>query len=102
MQFVINLERFSTRNLPKASPASREQAQEELDTAYAAALAVPRDPNPRSGEPTAAGLKATEEAWQELFEQWMHFVPVAYPGLFQDEAATELLRLRIHQVKRAS
>ncbi len=101
-QFVINLERFSAGTLPKASPASRQLAQQELHAAYTAALAVPRDLNAPFGEPTTKGLKTTEAAWQELFAQWMQFVPIAYPGLSQDAAATELLRLRIHQVKKAS
>jgi len=101
-QFVINLERFSTGKLPQASPAIRQQAQRDLDAAYAAALAVPRDPNASFGNPTVNGLKATQAAWQELFEQWMLFVPVAFPNLSQDAAATELLRLRIHQVRKAS
>jgi TPR repeat protein len=101
-QFVINLERFRTGKLPKASPASRQLAQQQLDAAYAAALAVPRDPNARFGDPTVNGLKATQAAWEKLFEQWMLFAPVAFPHLSQDAAATELLRLRIHQVKKAS
>jgi len=101
-QFVINLERFSTGKLPKASPASRQQAQRELDTAYAAALAVPRDPNAPFGNPTVNGLKATQTAWEKLFEQWMLFVSVAFPDLSQDAVKAELLRLRIHQVKKAS
>jgi hypothetical protein len=101
-QFVINLERFSTGKLPKTSPASRHLAQRELDAAYAAALAVPRDPKAPFGNPTVKGLKASQAAWEKLFEQWMLFVPVAFPDLSQDAVATELLRLRIHQVKKAS
>ncbi len=101
-QFVINLERFSTGKLPKASPADRQLAQRELDAAYAAALAVPRDPNAPFGNPTVNGIKATQGAWETLFEQWMRFVLVAFPDLSPDAAATELLRLRIHQVKKAS
>jgi hypothetical protein len=101
-QFVINLERFGTGKLPKASPASRQQARQQLDAACAAALAVPRNPNAPFGNPTVDGLKATQAAWEKLFHQWMLFVPIAFPNLSQDAAATELQRLRIHQVKRAS
>jgi TPR repeat protein len=101
-QFVINLERFSSGRLPKASAATRQLAQRELDVTYAAALAVPRDPNAPFGSPTVNGLRATEAAWEQLFEQWMRFVPAAFPNLSEDSAATELLRLRIHQVKKAS
>jgi len=101
-QFVMNLERFSTGKLPRASLATRQRAQQELDAACAAALAQPRNPNAPFGNPTVIGLKATEAAWEKLFKQWMLIVPVAFPDLSQDAAATELLRLRIHQVKRAS
>lgn len=101
-QFVINLERFTKGKLPRASSAIRQQAKRDLDAAYAAALAVPRDPNAPFGGPTVNGIKTTEAAWQELFEQWMRFVPVAFPGLSRDAVATELLRLRIHQLKKAS
>ncbi|MBV9613399.1 MAG: SEL1-like repeat protein [Acidobacteriaceae bacterium] len=101
-QFVINLEHFSTGKLPTASSAVRQLAQRDLDAAYAAALAVPRDPNAPFGQPTVNGIEMTEAAWQELFQQWMLFVPVAFPALSQDAVATELLRLRIHQLKKAS
>jgi hypothetical protein len=101
-QFVMNLEHFSAGKLPDASPASRQQAQQELDAACAAALAVPRDPNAGFRDPTVNGLKKTQAAWEKLFEQWMLFVPVAFPDLSQDAVATQLLRLRIHQVKKAS
>jgi hypothetical protein len=101
-QFVINLEHFSAGHVPKASPAIRQAARRELDAACAAAIALPRDPNAPFGDPTTIGLKTTQAAWQELFEQWMRFTPVAFPGLSQDAVATELLRLRIHQVTRAS
>ena len=101
-QFVINLERFSTGKLPEASPASRQRAQRELEAAYTAALAVPRDPNASFGNPTVQGLKTTQAAWEKLFRQWMRLAPVAFPDLTQDAVATELLRLRIHQIKEAS
>jgi TPR repeat protein len=101
-QFVINLEDFSTGKLPEASSAIRRLAQQELDTAYASALAVPRNPNAPHGEPTADGIRTTEAAWQELFQQWMAFAPVAFPDRSQDAEATKLLRLRIHQLKKAS
>jgi hypothetical protein len=61
---------------------------------------MPLEANGDPAELTPAGLKATEDAWQVLFREWMQFVPVAYPQLSPDPAATELLRLRIHQLKK--
>ena len=105
-QFVINLERFGKGNLPKTTAADRERAERELSAAYDAVKAMPAlDPNEvhvSSAPPTPEGFAATEAAWQALFQEWMRFVPVAYPKLSQDAAATELLRLRIHQLKRAT
>lgn len=102
-QFVINLERFAKGNVPKATPANREQTEEELSAAYGAVQAIPApDPNEAhnfAAPPIPQGFAATEAAWQALFQEWMRFVPVAYPKLSQDAAATELLRLRIHQLK---
>jgi dienelactone hydrolase len=46
------------RKLPKASPASRQLAQRELDAAYTAALAAPRDPNAAFGDPTTIDMPA--------------------------------------------
>jgi hypothetical protein len=101
-QFVINLEHFSSGKLPKAPAATRQRAQRELEAAFAAALAAPRDPNAPFGNPTAIGLKTTQAAWEQLFKQWILFVPVAFPDLSRDAVATELLRLRVHQLKKAS
>jgi len=98
-QFVINLERFAAGKVPKATAADREQAEGQLKVAYDALSAMPLDPN-AVGEPTHEGIKATQDAWQALFRDWMQFVPEAYPELSPDAAATELLRLRIHQIRK--
>ncbi len=79
-QFVINLERFGEGKLPRATAADRDRAERKLSDASGAA----------------------QSAWQSLFQEWMRFVPIAYPNLSQDAAATELIRLRIHQLARAA
>jgi hypothetical protein len=101
-QFVINLERFGKGNLPKTTAADRERVEWELSAAYEAVKAMPApDPN-EVHAPTPEGFAATEAAWQALFQEWMQFVPLAYPKLSRDAAATELLWLRIHQLKRVT
>ena len=40
-QFVINLERLNKGNLPRATAADREHAQQQLDAAYGAVRALP-------------------------------------------------------------
>jgi hypothetical protein len=99
-QFVINLERFGKDNLPRAAAADRERAQQQLDAAYGAVRALRvSDGDAGAALTTQDGYAATEAAWQALFAEWMRFVPVAFPELSRDAAATELLRLRIHQLK---
>ena len=97
-QFVINLQRFASGALPFASMADRDRAGRELGVAYAAAekmqeLAMSMDVIPES-------VAVTERAWKKLLAEWMRFVPVAYPQLSVDAAATELIRLRTHQLRR--
>lgn len=102
-QFVINLERFSKGDLPKATAANREQVDQDLNAAYKAVQAIPApdpdEPHAFAAPPTPQGFAATEAAWKALFDEWMRFVPAAFPKLSQDAVATELLRLRLHQLK---
>ncbi|MFT4114606.1 hypothetical protein [Silvibacterium sp.] len=95
-QFVRNLENFAAGRAPRATPTLRSTAQAQLDKAAKDAATLPDLP----GSYTHEGLIATQQAWQQLFDAWMRFVPVAFPHLPPDDAATELLRLRIHQLKK--
>lgn len=95
-QFVRNLESFASGKVPHATAAQKAEARHQLDEAARNALARPDSP----GEFTHTGIVATQKAWQQLFDAWMRFVPVAFPHLPPDDAATELLHLRMHQLKR--
>ncbi len=104
-QFVINLHRFAAGDLPPATAADRAHAEEQMKAAEAAAQAaapLPGGPNENLGarDPDRESLARTQAAWDALFDAWMRFVPIAYPTLSHDVAATELLRLRIHQLKK--
>ncbi len=101
-QFLINLRRFAAGDLAKATAADRVRAKQQMKAAAAAAAHFTPDANAGPMEPTPASLAATQHAWESLYATWMRFVPVAYPQLSPDAAATELLRLRIHQLKRAA
>ena len=96
-QFLINLQRFASGNLPAASGTDRARAREELENALAAVRSMP--PPATSAEVQPQGVAVTEEAWEQLFAAWLRFLPVASPGLSQNAAATELLRLRTHQLR---
>ena len=101
-QFLINLQRFASGDLPKTTAADRARAERALKTASAKAEDFTPGPDAYSMDPTPQSLAATQRTWQALFKEWMRFVPVAYPHLSPDRAATELLRLRIHQLKKAA
>ena len=106
-QFLINLKRFAAGDLPKATSADRAQAEREVQAAFAAAVEnaqPPNTPNRNLGapDPDKASLGSTQHAWEALFAAWMRFVPIAYPQLAPDSAATELLRLRKHQLQRVA
>ena len=103
-QFLINLRRFAAADLPQATANDLSEAKRQMQAAFAAAedkAQPPGMPNGNLGAPTPdkASLARTQQAWEALFAAWMRFVPVAYPQLSPDAAATELLRLRIHQLK---
>jgi len=101
-QFVINLERFAKGDLPPATAADRERAERQLRQANAAVRAMPVDADVihmGAPLPTQGGYVRTEAAWQRLFAEWMRFAAVAYPEVSKDAVATELLRLRVHQLK---
>jgi hypothetical protein len=72
-QFVINLERLNKGNLPRATAADREHAQQQLDAAYGAVRALPVGDGDAihvgAALPTQKGYAATEAAWQALFAE---------------------------------
>ena len=101
-QFVINLQHFASGRIPPATAAVRERTERALQAAAAAAQNFTPDPQAWSQEPTPTSLAATQQAWQLLYAEWLRFLPLAYPKLSRDAAETELLRLRIHQLKQAT
>ncbi len=103
-QLVINLHRFAAGDLPAASAADRARAEQQLKEASATAEKAAEPPDRLNGDlgapdPDKAGLALTQRAWEALFAAWMRFIPLGSPSLSSDRAATELLRLRIHQLK---
>ena len=99
-QFLIDLQRFASGNLPAASGSDRTRARGELENALAAVRGMPPPAmSVLSSAVQPQGVATTQQAWERLFAEWLKFLPAAYPGLSQDAAATELLRLRTHQLR---
>ncbi len=101
---MIDLRRFAAGDLPRATAADRARAEQQMQASFRAAEEKAQPPNSPNGNlgapaPNKLGLAATQRAWKSLLAAWMRFVPIAYPELSLDVATTELLRLRIHQLK---
>lgn len=104
-QFVTNLLRFASGDLPVAGATERARAERQMLAAESRAVDAapsPGQPNMNLGarDPDKGSLAAVQQSWRALFAAWMGFVPLAYPNLAPDRAATELLRLRIHQLRK--
>jgi hypothetical protein len=88
-QFLINLRRFGSGDIPQAAPLNRQ-----LDTVYRNAIGLAA-----SGTIASDGIQKTEAAWTALRGQWLEFERVAYPGLSPERIRAQLNRLRIHQLE---
>lgn len=101
-QFVINLQRFAAGDVPQAGAAARARAERQMEAAERKAVDAalsPGSPDQRAVDPDKGSLALTQQSWQALFAAWMRFIPLAYPNLSLDQSATELLRLRTHQLR---
>jgi len=93
-QFLINLRRFSTGDVPRTSPREAQDIDQRLNDAYARALA-----KPAAGTVNAGGIQNTESAWVALRKQWISFARVAWPTLPEIDVGAQITRLRAHQLE---
>lgn len=97
-QFLINLKRFASSDVPPVSTTDYPRLERVLDGLYGEIQRSPRSAwqfttvNP-------AGIRTTEEAWRRLLQAWVDFGLVAYPHLGPDRIRAQLTRLRIHQLR---
>jgi hypothetical protein len=88
-QFLINLRRFGSGDIPQAAPLDQK-----LDDIYRNAIGLPA-----AGTIASDGIQKTEAAWTGLRDQWLEFARVAYPGLAPERVQAQVNRLRIHQLE---
>jgi hypothetical protein len=88
-QFLINLRRFGSGDIPQAAPLDRQ-----LDNVYRNAIGLTA-----SRTIASDGIQKTEAAWTALRDQWVDFARVAYPGLSPERIQAQRNRLRIHQLE---
>lgn len=97
-QFLLNLRNFAKGVAPRVAAEQATQAQKAEQAAYQATQAAPKS-TWQYGTVKPAGIAATETAWRALRAEWLQFAAKAYSGLAPGAVATELDRLRTHQLR---
>jgi hypothetical protein len=97
-QFLINLQRFGTRDIPPASSADLATLEARLNTTYQQVLALPPSVW-QDGTIKPQGIRTTQQTWQALTQAWLNFARLAYPDLSPARIHAQLIRLRLHQLR---
>ena len=100
-QFLINLQRFRTRDIPPASSAELAALEARLNTTYQQVLALPPSVW-QDGTIKPPGIRTTQQTWQALTQAWLNFARLAYPDLSPDRIQAQLIRLRLRQLRTLS
>lgn len=97
-QFLINLQRFSSGDLPKASGADVAQLDHTLETVYQDVQRAPAD-TWKYGTIKPDGIRKTERTWVALQDAWVEFAKQAYPNLDPNAVRVQIIRLRLRQLR---
>lgn len=97
-QFLINLQRFGKGEIPSASEANLQQLDKELNDVYQRIQNSPAS-KWQFGTIKPEGIRETERKWVSLVDAWISFARTAYPNLSADSIRTQLIRLRLHQLR---
>ena len=97
-QFLINLQRFSRKDIPLASTKDLALLDEQLNAVYQQLLHAPAS-DWQYSTINPDGIRATQRAWLELADAWIAFARTAYPDLSSESVRAQLIRLRIHQLR---
>ncbi len=97
-QFVINLQRFDSGDIPAASEADLSLLDKKLNRSY---QRIQHSPPSKweFGTIKPAGIRETERKWILLVDSWISFAQLAYPNLSATRIRAQLIRLRIHQLQ---
>lgn len=96
-QFLINLQRFGRGGIPNASDSDLAEQDRKLNEAYQQALKAAAKDGYSTIKPE--GIRDTERKWLKLVDAWMAFSKEAYPSLSATRIRTQLIRLRLHQLR---
>lgn len=97
-QFLINLQRFHKRDVPRTSREELAKLDENLNATYQQLQNAPAK-SWEFGTIKPEGIRDTERAWLKLVDAWVAFSRVAYPSLPETTMRAQLIRLRTHQLQ---
>lgn len=97
-QFLVNLRRFGTGDIPAASDADLSSLDRKLNEVYQSIEHSPPS-KWKFGTVKPDGIRDTERKWVSLQEAWLRFARVAYPTLSLTAVRAQLIRLRLHQLR---
>jgi len=97
-QFVINLERFGRGDVSPATPDDLAQLDQQLNAVYQQI----QNSSARQWDGTVKpeGIRLTQRKWLALADEWARFAQVAYPNLSSETVRAQLIRLRLHQLRK--
>jgi hypothetical protein len=97
-QFLINLQRFGSEDVPRASEKDLAALDRALNSTYQDIERAPADMW-KYGTVKPEGIRETEQKWVALAEAWVEFAKEAYPNLNANTVRAQIIRLRLHQLR---
>ena len=97
-QFLINLERFGSGDIPAASAADLATLDLQLNAVYRRLQNSPAS-QWQYGTVTPQGIRNTERKWLALADAWTAFSRTAWPRLSAARVRAQIIRLRLHQLR---
>ena len=97
-QFLINLQRFSSNDIPATSKAELAFLDGKLKAAYQRLQDAPAR-KWECGTIKPDGIRETQLKWVTLLDAWVDFARLAYPERSETSLRAQLVRLRLHQLR---
>ncbi len=97
-QFLINLQRFGSGDMPPASAAHLSRLEAQLNEVYQRIQDAPAD-KWEFGTVKPDGIRNTERKWLALVDAWIAFARTAYPDPPASRIRAQLIRLRLDQLR---
>lgn len=97
-QFLINLQRFSKKDIPQTSKTDLAVLNQRLEEAFRRLQNAPAN-KWEFGTIKPAGIREAQVKWAALLDAWIDFSRLAYPELSETSLRAQLIRLRLHQLR---